>query len=497
MLAKARAPRSARPSAPHPAAPGQPGELDERAPSRLRGWGLLGLGALALAGATWLAAGRKAAPGPPPSAGTPRVDVGSDPPAPAAEVTVIGPPPAVEPMAAPHAGEQLEALVAAARAAQADRDAAAALASRIDAGRPVGPGDLRVAEDLFARYPDQARGLLESALLAGASQAREARRYAEATALLERAAAVAPRSPNARRGLMAVRADVGDWPGVEAAARALLGLLPADGGAIRTLAYALVRQDRTREAVELLSAFLASHADPEAAAMADRLRRERAAEGGFEEQRLAHFHVRYDGEAHEDVGREILRVLDRHYVALRAAFGHEPAAPIPVVLFSTRSYYDATGAPAWSGGEYDHFDGRIRVPIGGLTASLTPDLESTLLHEVTHAFVTDLSAGLAPREIQEGLAQWTEGKRSDGMLGDRGMRALADGRIQGVTGFYLASLVLVEDLIAQRGRSGINDLLAAMARTRDVDAAFQEVYGRSFAGLQTDTATRLRQRHGS
>ena len=192
--------------------------------------------------------------------------------------------------------------------------------------------------------------------------------------------------------------------------------------------------------------------------------------------------MRYDGEAHEDVGREILRVLERHYATLRIAFDHEPAAPIPVILFSTRSYYDATGAPAWSGGEYDHYDGRIRIPIGGLGASLTPDLDATLLHEVTHAFVTDRSAGLAPHEIQEGLAQWTEGKRSASTLGDRGLRALADGRIQGVTGFYLASLVLVEDLVAERGRSGINDLLSAMARTGSVDAAFQQVYGRHVRG---------------
>jgi len=73
-----------------------------------------------------------------------------------------------------------------------DRDAAAALAARIDAREPIGPEDVRVAEDLFARYPEQARGLLESALASSAMRERAARRFAEATALLERAAAVAP-----------------------------------------------------------------------------------------------------------------------------------------------------------------------------------------------------------------------------------------------------------------------------------------------------------------
>jgi tetratricopeptide (TPR) repeat protein len=423
-------------------------------------------------------------------------DADLPPPTNPEEVVAALPPPAIE-ASPPPAASQVAELVAAAQAVRKDREAAEALAARIDARQPVGADDVRLAEDLFARYPEQARGLLESTLVASAAQQRAARRYAEAIALLQRAATIAPRSVNVKRGILAVRSDAADWPGVEAAARDLLLLVPGDGAATRALAYALVRQDRTPEAIDALSAYLDGHTDTEAAGLLDRLRRERSAEGGFEEQRLAHFHVRYDGEAHEDVGREILRVLDRHYATLRVAFDHEPAAPIPVTLFTTRSYYDATGAPSWSGGEYDHYDGRIRVPIGGLTTSLTPDLDSTLLHEVTHAFVTDLSGGLAPREIQEGLAQWTEGKRSTDILGDRGLRALADGRIQGVTGFYLASLVLVEDLIAQRGRSGVNDLLAAMARTGSVDTAFQEVYGRTFSAIKADTASRLRQLHGS
>ena len=82
-----------------------------------------------------------------------------------------------------------------------------------------------------------------------------------------------------------------------------------------------------------------------------------------------------------------------------------------MILFSREAYYDASGAPAWSGGIYDGIDGRIRIPIGGLTASLTPDMDGTLIHELTHAFVADRTRGVAPREIHEGLAQYMEGKR--------------------------------------------------------------------------------------
>jgi hypothetical protein len=132
-------------------------------------------------------------------------------------------------------------------------------------------------------------------------------------------------------------------------------------------------------------------------------------------------------------------------------------------LLARQSYYDATGAPAWSGGQYDGFDGRVRLPIGGLTSSLTAELDDILLHELTHAFVADISRGIAPREIHEGLAQLMEGKRSQALLGEEGSRALADGRLQGVGGFE----------------------------------AFRSVYGKGLDDLRQDWATRLRQRYGS
>ncbi len=272
---------------------------------------------------------------------------------------------------------------------------------------------------------------------------------------------------------------------------------PANAEAARGLAYALVRQDRSREAVEVLAAFVEAHPDPETRALLERIRRDRVPEAALDEARLAHFHVRYDGETHEDVGREVLRVLDRHYATLARAFDHQPAEPIPVVLLSRESYYDATGAPSWSGGRYDSFDGRVRLPIAGLTAARASELDDVLLHELTHAFVADLSRGLAPREIHEGLAQLMEGKRAEALLGDEGLRALADGRLQGVSGFYVSALALVEDLVAQRGQGGINDLLRGDGRHGSSDEAFRRVYGKSLEALRRDWALRLRQRHGS
>jgi tetratricopeptide (TPR) repeat protein len=377
----------------------------------------------------------------------------------------------------------------------ADVATARRLISRLQAHVPLTADDVRAAEDLFSRHPAQARELLESVLLAVAAKAGAERRFDAAAALIERAVSIAPDSLPARRMQLGLRLTSGDWAGAEQAGRALLALSPADAEGARGVAYALVRQDRSREAAELLQAFLASHEDAEARSLLARIQHDSSVEQNLEEAKLSHFHVRYDGEAHEDVGREILRLLDRHYATLVRRFDHEPAQPIAVILLSSKSYYDATGAPAWSGGEYDSFDGRVRIPIAGLSPALSPDLDPVLIHELTHSFVADLSAGVAPRELQEGLAQYMEGRHIADLDADR-LRALATGRLGGVSGFYFNSLWLVEDLVSQRGTGGINDLLAAMASSGNADQAFRSVYGSDLATLKSQAAERLRRRYG-
>ena len=245
-----------------------------------------------------------------------------------------------------------------------DRDR---LSDRLRARGPITAEDLQAAEDLFGRYPVPARDLLEGVLIGAAEGHREGRRYDAAAAVLERARVVAPSSPRVPKALLALWLETGDWTSAESAARELAARAPSDPEAARGLAYALVRQDRSREAIDVLVAFLDRHPDAETRALLERFQRDHGSEGSLDEARLAHFHVRYDGDAHEEVGREILRVLDRHYATLVRTFSHQPAAPIPVILLSRESYYDATGAPAWSGGQYDDFDGRVRLPIGGLT----------------------------------------------------------------------------------------------------------------------------------
>ena len=83
-------------------------------------------------------------------------------------------------------------------------------------------------------------------------------------------------------------------------------------------------------------------------------------------------------------------------------------------------------------------------------------MDQTLIHELAHAFVADLSRGSAPREIHEGLAQYMEGKRLGEVLTEQQITGLADGRVAGVAGFYLAASALrrAPHRAARDGRDG-------------------------------------------
>jgi tetratricopeptide (TPR) repeat protein len=423
-------------------------------------------------------------------------------PSPPAEAAVVIPreaetPPALSATEPPPTVEELKPR--AAGVPEADRDKASLLAQKLNVRGALTAADLETAEDLFARFPaeDRLRDLLEAVLVAKAAQERQTRLFAPATAHLQRAAAVQPGSARPRVALLQVLLDAEDWSGAEAGARAVLSLEPRNRDGLLGLGYALMRQDRNGEAADALQAALDVQDDPETRALLARIRKAMADEKGMTEQQISHFHVRYDGDTHDAVGREILRSLERHYATLTSTLDFQPAAAIPVILFSREGYYNASGAPAWSGGVYDNIDGRIRIPIGGLSASLTPDMDSTLIHELTHAFVADRTRGVASRDIQEGLAQYMEGKRIGSELSPEELQAFADGRIGGVGGFYLGALAFVEHLIAQRGMGGMNELLKAMGETGSVDEAFKQVQGRSYAAARSDWIGRLRQQHGS
>src|ERR1700734_1718586 len=148
--------------------------------------------------------------------------------------------------------------------------------------------------------------------------------------------------------------------------------------------------------------------DPDVEHALQKAERDKTEEESYREGETAHFALKYNGSAPPDLARGILRVLDGDFRDLESQLDFTPPEPIGVILYTEQSFADITRAPSWAGAIND---GRIRIPVQGLT-SVNPELSRVLKHELTHSFVGQKSHGRAPTWLQEGVAQYMEGRRS-------------------------------------------------------------------------------------
>jgi tetratricopeptide (TPR) repeat protein len=236
-----------------------------------------------------------------------------------------------------------------------------------------------------------------------------------------------------------------------------------------------------------------------ALAKAERDNRE---EGNYRENESSHFTLRYSGEAEPELAREILRALEIHFAAIESELNFTPPDSIGVILYTQQAFSDITRAPGWVGALND---GRIRVPVQGLT-SLTSELSRVLKHELTHSFIQQKTHGRAPTWVQEGLAQWTEGQRSRVnasvlvQVYDE-KQAMALGQMEGswmqlsgpIAGYaYAWALANVEYIIQADGMGDVERILNRIAEGSSTEAAVQEVLHSNYEDLTQATVVYLR-----
>lgn len=367
-----------------------------------------------------------------------------------------------------------------------DNESARRLADALTRHRTLSSADVESAEALANQYSaeEALQTLRECVLSEAAAQAVAERRFLEALAYLRHAASLYPTHRAAHIRLLDVLLKKGDWMEAESAARNALSLHSGDVDASIGLAYALMRQDRNDEAARVLEDLGPDEAPPVARALRERLRKIAAQEKALAEERFPHFTLRYDGAVREDVGRRVLDLLEEQYRDLAAIFGHQPLDTVPVILLSNEQYY--AQAPEWSGGEFDATDGRIRLPIRGLTEAGVPALGRTLKHELTHVFVADATGRLAPRELQEGIAQYMEGKRLE-----KAARA-ANPKYADVHASYRAALSFTEFLIQEGGLATLGFALRETGETGDLEKGFLAAYNRDYRTLEAEWRAKSR-----
>ena len=239
----------------------------------------------------------------------------------------------------------------------------------------------------------------------------------------------------------------------------------------------------------------------------DKALRDKQEEENYRENESSHFTLRYSGEAEPRLAHEILRALETHFSAIESELNYTPPEPIGVILYTQQAFADITRAPGWAGALND---GRIRVPVQGLT-QLTPELSRVLKHELTHSFVRQKTRAAVPTWVQEGLAQWMEGKRSGANAAFLlrifdAKQAIALGDLEGswlrlptdVAGYaYAWALANMEYIVQVNGMSDVERILERLAAGSTTEAAVREVLHSDYNDLMQSTAEYLRKTYGN
>lgn len=270
--------------------------------------------------------------------------------------------------------------------------------------------------------------------------------------------------------------------------------------------WAYYGMNRVDQAVAEWKKSLTLRPDAETQGALEKALRDKAEEEDYRENESAHFQLKYNGEAEPALAREVLHTLEAHYERISSELNYSPPDPIGVVLYTQQGFEDITQAPGWVGALND---GRIRVPVQGLT-SMDSELSRVLKHELTHSFIQQKTHGRAPTWFQEGVAQWMEGKRSDEnaavllQVYNQGQAAPL-GRLEGswmglssdVARYaYAWALANVEYIVETQGMGNVERILDRISTGETTEQALREVLHDDYGDLMRSTAEYLKKNYG-
>jgi tetratricopeptide (TPR) repeat protein len=280
---------------------------------------------------------------------------------------------------------------------------------------------------------------------------------------------------------------------------------PNNAGVYKLEGWAYYGMNRPEQAVEDWQKAMALHPDADTRAALDKAQRDKAEEENYKENESAHFQLKYNGTAEPKLAWEVLHTLEEHYVQIESELNYTPPEPIGVVLYTQQGFADITQAPGWVGALND---GRIRVPVQGLTG-MDSELSRVLRHELTHSFIQQKTHGRAPTWIQEGVAQWMEGRRSDEnaavliQVYDQG-QAASLGRLEGswmglpksVASYsYAWALANIEYIVETQGTGDVERILERIAAGEPTEQALKEVLRDDYGDLMRSTVEYLKKNY--
>ena len=281
---------------------------------------------------------------------------------------------------------------------------------------------------------------------------------------------------------------------------------PNNADIFKLAGWAYSGMNKPQQAVVEWKKALELRPDADTFSALEKAQRDQQEEENYKENESAHFQLKYHGEAEPALARDVLHTLEGQYQQIESELNYSPPEPIGVILYTQQGFADITRAPGWVGALND---GRIRVPVQGLTG-MDPELSRVLRHELTHSFIQQKTHGRAPTWIQEGLAQWMEGKRSeenavvlievyeDGQAAPLGrLEGTWMGLSEDVARYaYAWSLANVEYIVEKQGMSDVERILDRIAVGSETEAALKEVLRDDYGELMQSTADYLKKSYG-
>jgi len=342
------------------------------------------------------------------------------------------------------------------------------LAGKTETDRGNFPQARRYFESALRLQPDNATLLVYySACLTRTGHAAEALSYAE------RAARVAPDSPDA----------------------------------LAMLGFVQFASDHTPDAIGSWKKALKLRPDATVSQYLARAERESSAESTFSQNESSHFNLHFEGkETSEAFRRDLLATLESDYDDLVRDLGYSPHNTIAITLYTQQAFFDVTRAPTWTGAVND---GKLRIPISGIT-SMTSELARVLKHELTHSFVSQMSAGRCPTWLNEGIAQIEEG-RSSASYGRPLAQLFAAGNeipynvLEGsfmsfstieATAAYAESLATTEYIRDSYGMSEIPRILERLSQGSSTEAALRATIHSDYRQLHDEMTRWLKDKYG-
>ena len=206
-------------------------------------------------------------------------------------------------------------------------------------------------------------------------------------------------------------------------------LFPSNAEVLALCGTAAYKSDNLRLAMDYWKQSLDLHADPTVDRAYKAAKRESENDKSSEKRFGTRFLLRYDGAvADSDTAHTMIAMLEEEFSRVSFQIGCRADERITVIVQSREAYLKTTGAPGWSGGNYD---GKIHIP---LLDSKQPVAKArqVFAHELVHACLANIGAW--PLWLHEGLAQRLSGEQAQPGVREAIKQLAKDGKLPKLAG---------------------------------------------------------------